>query len=362
MSNSYFRYVLVVFAYFFISSANALPGESIVLESNTGNYIVTYFGYDDTNGEQKVLRVATFVPATKIDPVVRSSIKMWAGGIVEYKYNLFNKTTSHQAIAKIAIDQISNAISFEQLNKLNQSVQWNALAEDYGIASYPMNSQQGWGSRIVSSQFGGLRASWSSYKSSLPVGKGVGGFGFFSLDLPSIGIAQVRGRSAVREFVDEGPIGEVGDKLAELVKSDFVPRSIAVPMIAVPTPFDPAIVLDNLRTHVATWPSKQLADATFAAQLDRYLLSAAEAYRHNQPKAGKEHIETLRDMLKRVHKDLEDDDDEGDEEHDDSHGDKHGNHHAATQATSIDRLAARVLDFDLKYVLKRMKVEDKSTH
>jgi len=40
------------------------------------------------------------------------------------------------------------------------------------------------------------------------------------------------------------------------------------------------------------------------------MVAAADAYRHNQPKAGNEHIETLREMLKREHKDLDRDDDE----------------------------------------------------
>jgi hypothetical protein len=72
-------------------------------------------------------------------------------------------------------------------------------------------------------------------------------------------------------------------------------------------------------------------------------------------KVGKEHIETLREMLKREHKDLDHDDDENENG---KHAEKNDDHRAATQRILIDRLAARILDFDLKYVLKRTERED----
>ena len=133
---------------------------------------------------------------------------------------------------------------------------------------------------------------------------------------------------------------------------DYIPRSAAVPTITVPVPFDAAVLLDRIRTHVATWPGKQLLDPAFAAQLDRTMVAAANAYRSNQPKAGKEHIKSLRKMLKREHKYLD---------HDAEDSDDTPEHKAATRLT-IDRLAARVLDFDLRYVLKQMKHGHKHKH
>ncbi|TAJ81712.1 MAG: hypothetical protein EPO42_01830 [Gallionellaceae bacterium] len=143
-------------------------------------------------------------------------------------------------------------------------------------------------------------------------------------------------------------------QLDEIETHDFVPRNVAAPTIAVPAPFDAAITLDRSRTHIATWPSKQLLDPALAAQLDRYLVSAADAYRRNQFKAGKEHIETLREILKREHKDIDHDD----ENENGKRGERNDDHRPAPQRTLIDRLAARVLDFDLKYVIKRMEREE----
>jgi hypothetical protein len=119
--------------------------------------------------------------------------------------------------------------------------------------------------------------------------------------------------------------------------------------IAVPVPFDAAVLLDRIRFHVATWPGKQLLDPAFAAQLDSYMVAAVDAYRLNNTKAGKEHIMTVRRMLAKEHHHLD---------HDDEDTDDTDEHKAATRL-AIDRVAARVLDFDLRYVLKRMEQNTK---
>jgi hypothetical protein len=178
------------------------------------------------------------------------------------------------------------------------------------------------------------------------------GFGFISQSLPDMGVAKFTGaRKFSNGYGGEGPHpdSDIAKQIEALEDNDFVPRNAALPTIAVPVPFDAAVLLDRIRAHVATWPGKQLADPAFAAQLDRYLLAAADAYRLNNTKAGREHVETLRRMLAKAHPDVDHDD----EDDDDGEERKH-----ATRL-SIDRLAARVLDFDLRYVLKRMEHEHK---
>ena len=147
------------------------------------------------------------------------------------------------------------------------------------------------------------------------------------------------------EYLD--PTLDVAKQFHALEHNDFVPRNAAVPTIAVPSPFNAAVLLDRIRSHVATWPGKQLLDPAYAAQLDRYMVAAAEAYRLNNTKAGREHIKKIRELLEHEHKYLD---------HDEEDNDDTAEHKAATRLT-IDRLAARVLDFDLRYVLKRTEHE-----
>jgi len=54
----------------------ALPGESIVLDPNTGDYTITYWDYPSSPKKAQI-RQAIFVPATKIDPLVKfSSVRL----------------------------------------------------------------------------------------------------------------------------------------------------------------------------------------------------------------------------------------------------------------------------------------------
>ncbi len=349
MRTQYVRCTLVALTLMLAPRAYGLSGENIVLDPSTGNYTITYLGYDESgeSEERTVLRVATFEPATKIDPSIRSTFKMGENGIVAYRYRIHNGAASRQPLVMIAFDPVASLVATDSTTQPEMNMQANAIAHNWGLASYPMMAPEGWNGWATTSRIGGLRAGWDSIEASLPPGTTQNGFGFFSNDLPGIGVAQLRGKAAIRKFVDEGPVGEVGDKLRKLVQNNYVPRNAAVPAIALPAPFDTAILLDRIRTHVAAWPGKQLVAPAFAAQLDRYLSAAADAYRLNQPKAGKEHIETMRKMLAKEHHYLD---------HDDEDNDDAEERKAQTRFT-IDRLAARVLDFDLRYVLKRMEHE-----
>ena len=56
-----------------VQAIGALPGESIVLDPNTGDYTVTYWDYPKS--PKKRLQQVIFVPSTKIDPLVKSTFK-----------------------------------------------------------------------------------------------------------------------------------------------------------------------------------------------------------------------------------------------------------------------------------------------
>lgn len=167
---------------------------------------------------------------------------------------------------------------------------------------------------------------------------------------PGLGTAQFEGALRfVNGFGGEGPdpSSDISKQIQALYQNDFVPRNAAVPTIAVPDPFDPAVTLERIQTHMHTWIAMQLLDPAFSAQLDRSFQSAISAYRLNQPKVGKKQIQTMRELLKKEHADAdrEDDNDDSGEKGDRDDRNKHA---------LIDQLAARILDFDLKYVTRRM--------
>lgn len=339
---SIFSLASIVFASLVITSeAYGLSGEGIVLDPNTGNYQITYFGTDLSGKKDgKVQRQAIYVPATKIQPAVISSLKLDGANVV-YSYLLKNASSSQQSLASFAVAPVSDIISKTPLKNSAQGRDLEAIEKQDEVISEALKTPQSWTGLVWSHNAGGLQIMWRYYfaNKGLKAGSSQDGFGFSSKDIPGIGIAQFRGRTPVLMFVDGGPTGKIKNQLKDLRRNNFVSRAVAVPAIAVPKTFNAAVLLERIRSHVSTWSGMKLLDPAFAAQLDRHMAAASRAFKRNQPQTGRENIDSLRKLLEHEHGNL--DRDAG------NAGDK--------SATSIDRLAARVLDFDLQYVLERMK-------
>ncbi len=331
----------------------AYPGENIVRDAN-GDYIITYW-----NGAN--LRQVKFVPATKIAPAVQSKLQLSDAKLITYRYTISNGRNARQPITSIRIGGITRVYGNKPMIPITSDMTPQAAVAAVESLSAPITKPDKWegSANEDPKNNSALQVSWYFSTEDYPNETRIGvmpenkqqGFGFASFDLPGIGSMQLQGDTPIQaSYGDEGPDPEesaIVPQLDQIHQNDFIARPIAAPLIAVPVPFDAAILLDRIRNHVATWPGRQLANPAFAAQLDRYLAAAADAYRLNQPKAGKEQIETLRKMLAKEHRYLDYDD----EDHDDDE-----EHKTATRF-SIDRLAARVLDFDLRYVLKRSSKE-----
>ena len=278
---------------------------------------------------------------------------MRENGAIVYRYSVSNGATAKQAIIHIMLDQIVNPVIGE-LPFPHRSTDMEAFNAFSAAVKTALATPGGWDGDITRLRSDNLdRIAWMPHSDNLntngiQAGRTLTGFGFSSLDLPGVGPTLTAGLGEVFGFPDEGPVEDsaVLDELNRLRDNHFVLRPAAVPMIAVPNPFDAAVLLDRIQTQMHTWIDKQLLDATFSSQLDRFFASAISAYRLNQPKVGKKQIQTMREMLNKEHQDLgRDEEHESDKTHEKNDGRK---------SALIDRLAARVLDFDLEYVTKRM--------
>jgi hypothetical protein len=322
----------------------AYPGESIDLDPATGDYTITYRSSDPA--ETRLMQT-TFVPSTKIVPIIRSTFRPNERGGITYRYTVSNGAMAKQPIAGVLIENVANPLIGERAKDFNasQEVRWAIYSANKAATPAPKD----WSGDIIRSK---SRVAWGpDVMGGISAGQTLSGYGFASMDLPGIGNTNIYGAGAMFGYPDEGPADD-STVLAELERmrdNDYIAKHAAIPTITVPEPFDPAVLLDRIRIHVATWPSKQLVDPAFAVQLDRYMVAAADAYRLNNTKAGKEHLQTLRKLLSKEHHHVD---------HDDEDNDDTDEHKTATRVT-IDRLAARVLDFDLRYVLKRMEHEHK---
>lgn len=350
-----YRISVIVFALallFPIPSHAISPGESIDFDPTTGDYMINYMGWSE-DGTPRMQHVR-FVPATKIEPTVKSSLALGGDGTITYGYSITSGAKSRQPLILIMFDLASEIKASRPLPRTMEELGHDEKRiREFRIAgTAALSTPTGWDGDINPSNVGGHFVGWSYHRvtadDGLQPGQRQGGFGFASSDLPGMGSAELSGAVPTLGFPDEGPDGEISDQHMKLLQNDFVTRNAAVPTIAVPTPFDPAMTLERIQTHMHTWIAMKLLDATFSAQLDRYFQSAISAYRLNQPKVGKKQIQTMCELIKKEQPDADRED-----VRDDS-----GDDHDTNKRILIDKLAARILDFDLKYVTKRIG-EDK---
>ncbi len=301
--------------------------EGIARDMGTGDFIVTYKGVDDQGND--VFQKVIFIPGTKIEPALKSKFSFDKNDRTQYRYKLTNRSTSQQNIDLILVIA-SSAVS----DSLAIPEKWN-------------------GTISINIEGGGNRVAWAHWKrgddyAGLAAGHSESGFGYMSSDLPGVGVVQLSGATPVFGFPDEGPNpeSEVGKQLNQLETNNFVPHLAAVPSIPAPAPFNAAVVLGNLQKHVkADMVSMQLVDPALLALIDRGLTQAIAAAQGGNTPSLLHEIKSLRKLLKQEHANVDMDDD-GDRDDDDK--DK-------KVKSRIDKLAARVLDFDLKYVEMRVK-------
>jgi len=318
---------IVVFLFFTVSSAPSAQEGTIVLDPNTGNYILTYRGHEYDTGAEPLRRVI-FVPATKIAPAVKSKFKLKDLDLVAYHYKIRNESTSQQALSGF----FANASQANETSQVTPQNWRGSVNPNYSVTS--------------------VRLSWSYRRQlagdGLKPGSSQAGFWIESSDLPGIGVMRLRGATPTLAFPDEGPDQGLTDKLDDLTHPDnnSVPRLAAVPRVSLPTPFNAAVVLGSIQQHVdADMVSMQLIDPALLVLIDRGLTQAIAAAQGGNTPSLLHEIKKLRQLLKQEHADVDKDDDSDWDDHDKEKKTK----------PRIDKLAARVLDFDLKYVEKRVK-------
>lgn len=328
--------------------------EGIVFDPASGNYIITYEAGDEFTPTGMYQSI--YVPPNKINPILKSKFKLTPGGGIAYRYMLRSGTDSQQNIGMFDLLVTSakgasistNAPNYPRSPDPMETAQ--ALSAD--ARKVAVGTPAGWRG-FVSPNFSGtgLGIGWSPKREietdGLPPGKSQGGFGYESQDLPGIGLAGIMGAAPTLAFAGYGPDEGTREQLSEIRKKHGgVTRPAAVPTFPVPNPFDAAILLEDLHKHAKVDLVKfKLIDPVYAAQLDPWFTAAIDAAKRGNADGLRHQIKELRRRLKREHPDVDGEDE----------GDEFGEKDEKKPNARIDRLAARVLDFDLKYIDKRVK-------
>lgn len=320
--------------------------EGVFLDPETGDYRVRFLDDVEGTGGAAMLE-GIFYPSTKIDPATQLKFVVAPDGHIHYRYKVWNDKASKQDIEQLIV-YVSSVAPAGQVTPPG----WSG-----SIAANTAGTGQivSWASRMTREGMDEVM-DMNDSRWRQPAMKGVapGGrpaeFAIKSADLPGVGTIRYRGAAPVTMLPGEGPDPKsaVGSALHALEQNDFVARLAAVPKIPVAADFDTATVLTSLRAHVkGDMANMKLVHSTLVAQLDRGLQAAIEAAKRGNTDSLRAELKNCRQLLKQEYGDL---DDESSVEHDDS---KKGTN------KRINRLAARVLDFDIKYVLKQIGPQER---
>ena len=317
-------------------------GERLELDPASGNYRIAYFLPGDPRGRGAALHHGVYVPATKIDPVVESEFIYRAEQReVGYRYRIRNGTHARQALVSVSLEPVSEISALALPPTHGEVLPAERIAQLEGTAATALASPASWSGTVRTSPAGGLRIDWR-YAAGRP-GQGLApgrtqeGFGVPADDLPGIALARLSGAAPAPEFAGAWPDGDVGDRLSYLTMHDYITRPVAVPAVGIPDPYDPALLLDRIRDQTHTWVAISLLDPIFSAALDRHFTTAAAALRAGDTQGARFDLDAIRTELAAQQPSLQP-----------------GVHCAAPKAAQIGLLAARVLDFDLNYVMMRM--------
>jgi hypothetical protein len=295
--------------------------ERIVYDSRTSEYVIEYIGNDGT------LRTVRWTPATNIQVTVRSRFKQ-SSDRINYSYAINNLKNSLQPV-----------LGFRVLVR--------------GATKEYLSAPGNWRASVVKNYddpTAGVWVSWTPNRTeySLTPGESLSGLSMVNAELPGVGMSLARGLMSVLTYPDEGP----GGALIEFMEnggflkkaSEGVSRLAIVPRISVPTPYDAATVLTNIQKHLDTdLISMKLVDPVLVAQMDPWFATAIDAAKRNNTTGLRNALQELRRLLKQECADV---DQEGNETETDD---------KPVAPARIAKLAARVLDFDLKYVQTRVK-------
>ena len=314
------------------SAMAAAPGESIVLDPGSGNYIITYCGSDSPNS--CVLMNSTYEPATKVDPRVRSRFTLTSTWSVNYAYAVRNGAKAKQPLVTLILDPVTSIASAMPI-ALRSTARADQLATMLANGQAALGSPSDWGGIELPSTLGsGIRVGWSARAGLVPGTRQLG-FGYSSIDLPGLITARVTGQPVISPgFVDEGPDGDIALQLETLQTKEYVPRYAAVPSIIVSNPFNRAALLSSIEQQVRGWVSLGQLQASLFAQLDPYLQAAITAAAAGNATGSTSNTAAVRVQLRKVYSAL-------DEALDDWT--------VVSDSPLISRLAARVLDFDLAF-------------
>lgn len=313
----------------------------------------------------------TYVQQNAIKPSIHSVVQPH-GGQYEYRYRVTNRRDAKQEIDTFRIWGIPLVYAVPNLPPVTSDMRtdmdgwtkqnWVQLKAKRTFERSVVKAPKGWSAGLrVDEKVGHTSFVWTpglkeGDPNGIPPGRKQDGFVVYRPELPGVARAKLTGATEEPWGLDglpETPFWTA--KIEEIQDRDYVLVPVLAPIIPVPDPYSGPELARRIRSHVQTWVKYGHVNADVLVRLNRQFDVLIPALELNNMQGARAAVQAIRMELADRHPGLDD----GRIEEDDDAFDapamarNHGRE-AAVAAGPVDRVAARSLAFDLRYLLKRM--------
>ncbi|GKS86170.1 hypothetical protein AVMA1855_18480 [Acidovorax sp. SUPP1855] len=325
--------------------------------------------YQDPETSQWVNK--TYIQQNAIKPGIKSAIQA-SGSEYIYRYRLSNSREAKQAIDLFRIWGIPLVYAIPNLPAVTANAKtendrwtqqyWNQLISKRNFETKIIKAPTGWSGNLrVDENVGQTSFVWTpglkdTDPDGISPGKTQDGFVVTRVELPGMARAKLTGATPEPWGLDNLPDTPYwNQKIDEIQDLDYVLVPVLAPVIPVPTPYSGAELARRLKTHVQSWVKYEHIHADVLTRLNRQFDVLIPALEMNNQPTARAAVAAMRKECTDHHRDLvdakagEDDDTQVSVALPRTPAQR-----SATPTPAFDRLAARALMFDLRYLLDRM--------
>jgi hypothetical protein len=327
------------------------------------------FYYQNPETEQWVNK--TYFARHQIEPRVRSEVN-WRNGGFQYDYRIQNDRAAKLRISPIELWSLPLVIEPSTLPALTATHEQSELRQLQNYARFDarrafeksiVRSPTGWnGSLRVDKEAAKTSIVWNvglrdTDSVGIRPGESISGFGLSRPELPGVARMQLQGRVPEPWILDSLPETDFWKaKVKEIEDQDYVLAAVIAPVIEVPSPYSGAELARRIKAHANTWVKYGHISQPLLDKLNLKLDQLIVALGNGNKKLMREIYIDIATSIFREHAGMNLGHCLEDEE-------KHNSKKQMRVATAgslsepnIDRLAARVLVYDLFYLLVRMEM------
>ncbi len=326
--------------------------------------------YQDPETAQWVNK--TYEARTAIRPSIKSSVA-GNGTPFSYQYTVRNQRGAKQKLSVIRIWGIPLIYTIPNLPLVTANAktdpetedkqQWAQLKVKRNFESSVVKAPKGWSAGLrVDEKEGQTSFVWTpglkdTDPDGIEPGRSQGGFTVLRPELPGVARTYLQGSIEEPWGLDglpETPFWTA--KVNEIEELDYLLVPVLAPIIPVPNPYNGAELARRLKAHVQTWLKYGHINADVLTRLNRQFDVLIPALEINNKHAVRAAVAAIRkecaDHQRELGNDKAGEDD--DDDHDSEALPRTPVQRNAAPILTLDRVAARALMFDLRYLMDRM--------